>query len=327
MHAGLHRPAALADESVQRAERRTVWSRDDPHACLVAARDAESGLGKRGTKGTRAVARFPRLSDRDAHVWQGSSKSFGPRPLSAGHRRSRWLRRGLVPEPCRDVGTALSVQLSGHCGCPAACGQVVAEVALQRARRGFQPDVAAAIIKGTAVRTHVSDNDVVVRIDIPAMPLLARVFPDDEGVVLGPHGSEDAPHSLVALTIGQGRGRRQGQVMEGHGRSAAVAKGLHVVQRVGGGLDRRGNFHHARPLVLLGGQVREEMSTVSTGTSVPRRREDHRLDPRRAKTAPVSRDSSWRQPSSASAGTGRPRLAVLAIWLTLFPILPSSPRA
>lgn len=84
---------------------------------------------------------------------------------------------------------------------------------------GFEPDIRPPVIQRPAVRPDMRDDDVVMRIDVPAAPALPAMFPDEMSVVLGPHGSEDTRDRLIALLVGHGLIGGQAEMVTGYRRA------------------------------------------------------------------------------------------------------------
>ncbi|WP_246686797.1 hypothetical protein [Mesorhizobium sp. B2-4-19] len=129
------------------------------------------------------------------------------------------------------------------------------KIEFKRTGCGLKPDIRPSVIKGAPVRPDMRDDDVVVRIDVAAAPVLPPVLPYDIRVVLDLHGSEDTRNRLVPLPIGHGLTGRQAEMVTGDRGARPVPQRLHVVQCLGSGVHRRGDTHDARPLPVLFRQV------------------------------------------------------------------------
>lgn len=185
LHSGRDLAAALSGEAIERAEGAAVRPRHQPHAGLVAGRDAESGLGKSGPKGGGAVAGLPCRPDGLAHVRQGHALTLRSCPLAAAHGRLWRLLRGFAPNASGNVVPAGTVQFGRDRSSPTAGSQIVAEVGFQRPRDGFKPDEGPAIVQRPAIRADVGDDDVIVSVDVAASAGLSGVLPDDMRMVAG----------------------------------------------------------------------------------------------------------------------------------------------
>lgn len=226
--------------------------------------------------------------------------------LTARHGRLWRLGRDFASYAGGNVVSAGTAQFGANCRRSTAWGQVMAEVVFEGAGDRFETDERSAVIQGFPSRPDMGDYDMVVRIHSSTAATFSGVLPHDMRVVLGSQGREDAGHGLVALIAGQGDGRRQADMMVCDRGAGTVPHGFHVVQRLGGGPHRRGDMDHTRPLRFLARQVREQVSGVPAGASMPRGREYHGDGSRRDITATVRPDSSRRTDASASAGTRPP---------------------
>ncbi len=151
----------------------------------------------------------------------------------------------------RDIQAADPLKFRCHRFGAPACRPIVTKIKFKGASCGFKPGIRLTVIKSAAIRSDMPDDDMVVAINVATAPRFLGMFPNDVGVVLGPHGCEDPRHGFCALLVGKLGGWRQGNVMESDCRPAAIAKGLHVSKGLGLGRNGRADMHDMGNLSVL----------------------------------------------------------------------------